>query len=64
MVPEAILTLKQGLGRLLRTPEDRGLLAVLDVRLNTKGYGKRFLRALEPVPLTQDKKEVARFFAR
>lgn len=63
MVPEAILTLKQGLGRLLRTPEDRGLLAVLDVRLNTKSYGKRFLKALEPVPLTRDVGEVARFFA-
>lgn len=63
MVPEAILTLKQGLGRLLRTPEDRGLLAVLDVRLNTKSYGKRFLKALEPVPLTRDVDEVARFFA-
>ncbi|MEW5913072.1 MAG: ATP-dependent DNA helicase [Thermodesulfobacteriota bacterium] len=63
MLPEAILSLKQGLGRLLRTPEDRGLLAVLDVRLLTKNYGKRFLKALEPVPLTHDLKEVARFFA-
>ena len=63
MVPEAILTLKQGLGRLLRTPEDRGLLAVLDVRLNTKSYGRRFLKALEPVPLTRDVEEVEKFFA-
>lgn len=62
LLPEAILSLKQGLGRLLRTPEDRGLLAVLDVRLLSKGYGKRFLKALEPVPLTHDLKEVARFF--
>jgi ATP-dependent DNA helicase DinG len=63
MLPEAILSLKQGLGRLLRTPTDRGLLAVLDVRLVTKGYGRRFLKALEPVPLTHDKKDVAEFFA-
>ncbi len=63
LVPEAILSLKQGLGRLLRTPTDRGLLAVLDVRLVSKGYGKRFLKALEPVPLTHSLDEVARFFA-
>ncbi|MCB2228038.1 MAG: ATP-dependent DNA helicase [Desulfarculaceae bacterium] len=62
LLPEAILSLKQGLGRLLRTPTDRGLLAVLDVRLVQKGYGKRFLKALAPVPLTHDLGEVARFF--
>jgi ATP-dependent DNA helicase DinG len=63
MVPEAILALRQGLGRLLRTPQDRGLLAVLDVRLHTKSYGKRFLKALKPVPLTSDLKDVERFFS-
>jgi ATP-dependent DNA helicase DinG len=63
MVPEAILALRQGLGRLLRTPQDRGLLAVLDVRLRTKSYGKRFLKALEPVPLTGDLKDVEDFFS-
>lgn len=62
MVPEAILSLRQGLGRLLRTPEDRGLLAVLDVRLFTKGYGRRFLKTLEPVPVTRDLEKVAAFF--
>ena len=63
MLPEAVLSLKQGLGRLLRTPQDRGLLAVLDTRLCTKPYGKVFLRALEPVPLTRELDQVARFFA-
>jgi ATP-dependent DNA helicase DinG len=63
MLPEAILSLKQGLGRLLRTPTDRGLLAVLDVRLHTKNYGRRFLKALAPVPVTQDRQDVAKFFA-
>jgi ATP-dependent DNA helicase DinG len=63
MLPEAILDLKQGLGRLLRTSADRGLLAVLDARLVTKGYGRRFLRALKPIPLTQSMDEVAAFFA-
>ena len=64
MMPEAILALRQGLGRLLRVQDDRGLLAVLDVRLRTKSYGRRFLQALKPVPLTGDKAEVAGFFAR
>ncbi|MFH1033977.1 MAG: ATP-dependent DNA helicase [Pseudomonadota bacterium] len=63
MLPEAILSLKQGLGRLLRTPDDRGLLAVLDVRLTTKGYGRQFLKALAPVPLTHDLERVREFFA-
>ncbi len=62
MVPEAILTLRQGLGRLLRTAEDRGLLAVLDVRLFTKGYGRRFLKALEPIPHTRKIEDVKAFF--
>lgn len=62
MLPEAVLSLKQGLGRLLRTPEDRGLLAVLDTRLATKGYGKVFQRALKPTPLTRKKEDVAAFF--
>ncbi len=62
MLPAAVLSLKQGLGRLLRTGEDRGLLAVLDTRIVTKNYGRVFLKALEPVPLTRDLKEVERFF--
>jgi ATP-dependent DNA helicase DinG len=62
MLPEAVLSLKQGLGRLLRTPEDRGLLAVLDTRLTSKGYGKVFQKALAPTPLTRSKEDVAAFF--
>src|SRR5205807_8501248 len=41
-IPLAILTLQQGLGRLIRHRRDRGILAVLDPRLRTKGYGARF----------------------
>lgn len=63
MLPEAVLSLKQGLGRLLRTSEDRGLLAVLDTRIVTKGYGRAFLKALEPTPLTRELADVERFFA-
>ena len=47
-VPLAILTLLQGLGRLLRHRQDRGVLAILDPRLSTKGYGSRFLESLPP----------------
>jgi len=45
-VPEAALSLRQGFGRLIRTQRDRGIVAVLDKRLRTKGYGKRFLQSL------------------
>jgi ATP-dependent DNA helicase DinG len=46
LVPSAALTLKQGFGRLIRTRDDRGIVAILDRRLTTKGYGKVFLRSL------------------
>jgi len=46
-IPRAILTLKQGLGRLIRTTEDRGVMMVLDNRLTQKSYGGQFLRSLD-----------------
>ena len=61
-VPLAILTLLQGLGRLLRHRTDRGVLALLDPRLRTRGYGRRFLDSLPPAPVTHDLASVARFF--
>jgi ATP-dependent DNA helicase DinG len=61
-VPLAILTLLQGLGRLLRHRTDRGVLALLDPRLRTRGYGRRFLDSLPPAPVTHDLAAVARFF--
>lgn len=45
-VPEAALRLKQGFGRLIRTRQDRGMVAILDPRIKTKGYGRRFLNSL------------------
>jgi ATP-dependent DNA helicase DinG len=60
-VPLAILALKQGLGRLVRTRSDRGVLAVLDPRLRTMGYGARFLAALPPAPVTHTLDDVERF---
>ena len=50
-VPAAALSLKQGFGRLIRTRQDRGLVAVLDRRMVTKGYGRAFLATLPPAPL-------------
>ena len=47
-VPLAILALQQGLGRLIRHRTDRGVLAILDPRLRTMGYGRRFLDSLPP----------------
>ncbi len=62
VLPQAVLRLKQGLGRLLRTREDRGVMAILDTRLHTKGYGKLVLDALPPARRTSSIKEVERFF--
>ena len=51
-VPQAIISLKQGLGRLIRSTTDRGVLAVLDPRLRTKMYGRTFLQSLPPCRVT------------
>ena len=61
-IPLAVLALKQGLGRLLRHRLDRGVLAVLDPRLKTMGYGRRFLTSLPPAPVTHALDDVERFF--
>ena len=62
-VPLAILATLQGLGRLIRHRRDRGVLAVLDPRLRTMGYGRRFLDSFPPAPVTQNLDAVTRFFA-
>jgi ATP-dependent DNA helicase DinG len=61
-LPRAILALRQGVGRLMRTSTDRGLLAVLDIRLFTKQYGRMFLKSLPPSPLTRKIADVVSFF--
>ena len=61
-VPLAILALRQGLGRLLRHRRDRGVLAILDPRIRTMGYGQRFLASLPPAPVTSDLDDISRFF--
>jgi ATP-dependent DNA helicase DinG len=61
-VPLAILALQQGLGRLIRHRRDRGLLAVLDPRLRTMGYGRRFVASLPPAPIVHDLASIEAFF--
>ena len=58
-VPQAIIALKQGLGRLIRSTTDRGVLAVLDPRLRTKGYGRTFLQSLPPCRVTSRIEELS-----
>ncbi len=60
-VPMAVLALLQGLGRLIRHRQDRGVLALLDPRVRTKGYGARFLASLPPAPVVHDLQQVADF---
>lgn len=63
-LPTAAITLKQGFGRLLRATTDRGVVAVLDHRLVTRGYGKSLLGALPPAPLTHDLDAIVEFLSR
>ena len=60
-VPQAVLALKQGFGRLIRTKTDRGVLALLDTRIQRMPYGKIFLESLPQYGMTHDLADVARF---
>ena len=62
-VPQAIITLKQGIGRLIRSRTDRGVIAILDPRLRTKGYGRDFLASLPRMRITSDLEEVEKIFS-
>jgi ATP-dependent DNA helicase DinG len=61
-LPEAVIQLRQGLGRLIRSRNDRGVLAVLDPRISKKSYGRVFLESLPPCPVTARLQEVHAFF--
>ena len=61
-VPEAVLTLKQGFGRLIRSLEDRGVLVLLDPRIRTQRYGQIFLQSLPPYRMTTSITDVEGFF--
>jgi ATP-dependent DNA helicase DinG len=62
-VPNAVITLKQGFGRLIRSLTDRGVLMLLDPRIQRQRYGRIFLESLPPYRLTQEITEVEQFFA-
>ncbi len=61
-VPQAVITLKQGIGRLIRSSSDRGVIAILDPRLRTKGYGKDFLQSLPRMRITSELEDVLKIF--
>ncbi|MEW6729898.1 MAG: helicase C-terminal domain-containing protein [Acidobacteriota bacterium] len=63
-VPQAIITLKQGLGRLIRSREDRGVFSILDPRLRTKAYGRMFLESLPACPVTTRREDITLMFAK
>ena len=60
-VPKAVLSLKQGFGRLIRSRSDRGVLSILDNRIERMTYGKIFLESLPDYTVTRDLAELARF---
>jgi len=62
-VPDAVIALKQGLGRLIRSTSDRGVLAVLDTRIVRRHYGQVFLESLPPYRLTRSLTDVEQFFS-
>jgi ATP-dependent DNA helicase DinG len=62
-LPEAVITLKQGAGRLIRDEADRGVLMICDPRILTRSYGKRILASLPPMKRTRDAGEAAAFFS-
>lgn len=62
-LPQATIMFKQGFGRLIRRKTDRGLVAILDPRVKTKGYGKKFLNSLPKCRETSNLKDIESFFA-
>ena len=62
-LPQAVLALKQGVGRLIRDDTDRGVMMLCDPRVTRRGYGKIFLESLPPMRRTRDLKEVQDFLA-
>ena len=62
-LPNAVINLKQGVGRLIRDRGDRGVLVLCDPRLRSKAYGRIFLKSLPQMPHTSDSDQVHEFFA-
>lgn len=61
-IPRAVISLRQGLGRLMRSTSDSGLLAVMDIRLFSKRYGSIFRKSLSPSPVIRSFEEIEDFF--
>jgi len=61
-LPSAIISLKQGLGRLIRKSSDRGILSILDTRIITSRYGRFFLDSLPRIPVSHELEQITRFF--
>ncbi|MEE8543179.1 MAG: helicase C-terminal domain-containing protein, partial [Gammaproteobacteria bacterium] len=62
-LPQAVLALKQGVGRLIRDFDDRGMVVLCDPRLRTRSYGRVFLDSLPPMPLVEEPREALAFAA-
>jgi len=60
-LPQAVIALKQGAGRLIRDYDDRGVLVVCDPRIERKSYGRVFLNSLPPMPVVHDRQRVRHF---
>ncbi|GAB7220633.1 ATP-dependent DNA helicase [Vibrio comitans] len=60
-LPDAVIALKQGVGRLIRDKSDRGALIICDNRLVTRDYGKMFLSSLPPIPRTRSVSNIINF---
>jgi ATP-dependent DNA helicase DinG len=62
-LPQAAIALKQGVGRLIRDVNDRGVLMICDPRLKTKAYGKIFIGSLPAMPVTRVITDVEQFYS-
>ena len=62
-LPQAVISLKQGVGRLIRDVTDKGVVVLCDPRLDTKGYGRTFVRSLPPMPITRELADAKKFLA-
>ncbi|MGK0172835.1 MAG: ATP-dependent DNA helicase DinG, partial [Gammaproteobacteria bacterium] len=62
-IPQAVIALKQGVGRLIRGEDDRGVIVIGDPRVLQQSYGRVFLESLPPLPITRSIDDVRAFFA-
>lgn len=62
-IPQAILNLKQGVGRLIRGEKDRGVVVLMDPRIKTKNYGKSFIKSLPPMTVTESESNILNFLS-